>query len=195
MEEYVGYYIDICAKMFLIQKGENMKNLIKIIALIVMLFNFNNIMCFAQTAVQDADVPLETSETVSYTKLKTPVLLVDNPVLYMNKNVQFNAKFNKFSSLGLDYKPALRESKTYIGILINRDDTEYTIPLSELKMFIKRKEAEKLTDIETGDEIQVKGTVFSSALGDPWLDVTEIKILTVKENKNKEKEKTTDTKK
>ena len=54
-------------------------------------------------------------------------------------------------------------------------------------MFIKRKDAEKLTDIEAGDSIMIKGKVFSAALGDPWMDIIEIKVLTPK---NKETQKT-----
>ena len=88
------------------------------------------------------------------------------------------ATFDKFSTLGLDYKPAMRSSENYIGILIKRDDVvDHTIPLSEMKMFLKRDLAEKNINLEQNDKIEITGKVFSTALGDPWIDVTDIKIL------------------
>ena len=85
-----------------------------------------------------------------------------------------NAKFDKFSTLGLDYKPALRSSENYISFLIKRDDTTYDIPLSEMKLFLKRELAEKNINLKTNDEIKITGTVFSDALGDAWIDVENI---------------------
>lgn len=121
-----------------------------------------------------------------YTILRTPTLIVANPYSYLNKYVEFPAKFNKFSTLGLDYRPAMRESQVYIGVLIDRDDAgNNVIPLSELKMFLKRSEAEKFTDLNAGDSILIKGKVFSAALGDPWMDIIELKVLS-----HKDKEKT-----
>ncbi len=56
-----------------------------------------------------------------------------------------NATFDKFSTLGLDYKPALRENANYIGFLIQRDDVvDHDVPLSEMKLFLKRDYAEKI---------------------------------------------------
>ena len=45
-----------------------------------------------------------------------------------------------------------------------------------MKLFIKRDMAEKFIDLKTNDEIQIKGVVFSDALGDTWVDVNELKI-------------------
>ena len=87
------------------------------------------------------------------------------------------AKFDKFSTLGLDYKPAMKSSEEYISFLIKRDDTTYNIPLSEMKLFLKRSVAEKFIDLKTNDEIEIKGNVFSDALGDAWVDVEELKII------------------
>ena len=36
--------------------------------------------------------------------------------------------------------------------------------------------AEKFIDLKTDDEIEIKGLVFSDALGDSWVDVKELKI-------------------
>ena len=103
-----------------------------------------------------------------------PLAIVNRPSSYLNKRVTIVARFNKFAALGLDYKPAMRSSETYISFLIFRPDTDKNIPLSEMKLFITRKSAEKLIDLKEGDTIKFSGTVFSTALGDPWLDVDTI---------------------
>lgn len=105
-----------------------------------------------------------------------PIDLVNNPTAYLNQEVAFSAKFDKFSTLGLDYKRAFRDSKDYISFLIKRPglNEEYNIPLSELKLILKRDEAEKFIDIDSGDRIEIKGKVFSTALNDPWVDVYEL---------------------
>ena len=95
-----------------------------------------------------------------------------------------NAKFDKFSTLGLDYKSAFKSSEDYISFLIKRDDTTFDIPLSEMKLFIKREEAEKFIDLKTDDEIQIVGTVFSDALGDTWIDVTKLTLIKKAPNKD-----------
>lgn len=167
-----------------------MNNFIKFTALFLTLFFSVNISYSASVNTTSKPVinKVETKNTnsVTYTLVKSPTLVVANPYAYINKNIEFPAKFNKFSTLGLDYKPAMRESQAYIGVLIERDDVgNNIIPLSEFKMFLKRTDAEKLTDIETGDRVMVKGKVFSTALGDPWMDITEFKILTSKQDKAK----------
>ena len=86
------------------------------------------------------------------------------------------AKFDKFSTLGLDYKPAFKSSDDYISFLIRRDDSAHDIPLSEMKLFLKRTEAEKFIDLKTDDEIEIKGVVFSDALGDVWIDVKQLTV-------------------
>ena len=60
------------------------------------------------------------------------------------------------------------------------DDTKYDIPLSEMKIFLKRSEAEKHIDLDSGDEIEFCGKVFSTALGDIWMDVDKFTVLTEK---------------
>ena len=103
--------------------------------------------------------------------------IVNSPKSYLNKTVTMQAKFDKFSTLGLDYKPAMRSSEEYISFLIQRDDSTYDIPLSEMKLFMKRAEAEKFIDLKTDDVISVTGKVFSDALGDAWIDVEKISII------------------
>lgn len=103
--------------------------------------------------------------------------IVNAPNKYLNKQVIIKAKFDKFSTLGLDYKPAFKTSDDYISFLIKRDDTKFDIPLSEMKLFIKRETAEKFIDLKTNDEIEIKGTVFSDALGDAWIEVSQLNII------------------
>lgn len=104
--------------------------------------------------------------------------VVNNPSNYLNKKIKMDATFDKFSTLGLDYKPAFRNSKDYISFLICRSDVvDHVVPLSEMKLFLKRDVAEKFIDLESGDKIEVYGRVFSQALGDPWIEVEHLKII------------------
>ena len=159
-----------------------MKTLIKILSFLMLaVITPNFVLAETTAAKQTPKTTAEATDKTTYTMLQTPTVVVNNPNAYLDKNIQFVAKFNKFSVLGLDYSPALRSSQTHIGILINRDDVgNNIIPLSEFKIFLKRTDAEKIADIESGDSILIKGKVFSVALGDPWLDIKEIKILTPK---------------
>ena len=117
-----------------------------------------------------------------------PLNIVANPSKYLRRNVRIKAKFDKFSTLGLDYPPAMRSSEKYISFLIQRPDiTDHNIPLSEMKIFLKKEVAEKNIDLDAGDEIMFSGKVFSTALGDAWIDVDEFKVL----NKHKKDTKTT----
>ncbi len=120
--------------------------------------------------------PIQATKTVQVYEV-APLTVVNSPSSYLNKKVLMKAKFDKFSTLGLDYKPAFRSSDDYISFLIKRDNTSHDIPLSEMKLFLKRETAEKFIDLKTDDEIEIKGTVFSDALGDTWIDVSELKIL------------------
>src|SRR5574344_311517 len=113
--------------------------------------------------------------------LTNPLDIVANPSKYLHKKVKIRAKFDKFSTLGLDYKPAYRSSEKYITFLIKRSDVvNYTIPLSEMKIFMTRKVAEKSIDLDEGDEIEIFGLVFSDALGDAWVEVEGFNVLTAK---------------
>jgi hypothetical protein len=78
----------------------------------------------------------------------------------------------------LDYPAVNRPHEKYISFLIQRPDiTNHNIPLSELKIFLSKDLAEKNIDLDTGDEIVFTGKVFSTALGDPWVDVDAIKVV------------------
>lgn len=130
-------------------------------------------------------VTLKTAETPVYQEVSS-LAVVANPAKYLNKHIKIKAKFDKFSTLGLDYKPAYRSSEKYITFLIKRDDvTDHTIPLSELKNFLPRDIAEKYIDLNSGDEIEYSGVVFSNALGDAWVDVEKFVVLSKKPKDNK----------
>lgn len=110
-----------------------------------------------------------------------PLDVVARPNFYLNKNIKIKAKFDKFSTLGLDYKPAMKSSEKYISFLIQRPDiTDHNIPLSELKIFIDRTEAEKYIDLNSGDIVEFSGKVFSAALGDPWMEVDKFTVISTK---------------
>lgn len=114
-----------------------------------------------------------------------PLNIVAHPSAYINKTVKIRAKFDKFSTLGLDYKPAMRSSENYISFLIQRPDVfDHNIPLSELKIFMNRDEAEKYIDLNSGDVIEFTGRVFSTALGDPWMDAYNFTVISSKPKNN-----------
>lgn len=116
-----------------------------------------------------------------------PVDVVAHPEKYLNKNLLFNTMFVAFTSIGLDYEPINRASSKYIGVMIyNNEPNDIILPLSEMKLFLKREDAEKHIDLESGDKIKVYGTVFSTAMGDPWVDIKEIEVIS---QKNKPQEK------
>lgn len=136
--------------------------------------------CLEKVSAQPAATtakPAAVQQTAAQTVAATPLSIVDSPKTYLNKTVIMKAKFDKFSTLGLDYKPAFKSSDDYISFLIKRDDTTHDFPLSEMKLFLKRDLAEKFIDLKTDDEIEIKGKVFSDALGDAWIDVSELKII------------------
>lgn len=130
-------------------------------------------------AVVQKVVPQKTCDT-SY-ELTKPLDIVANPTKYLNKHVKIKAKFDKFSTLGLDYKPAYRSSEKYITFLIKREDTTgHTVPLSEMKNFLERTTAEKYIDLKPGDEVEYCGIVFSDALGDAWINVEKFTAISQK---------------
>jgi len=108
----------------------------------------------------------------------TTLKLVDRPQDYLNKYVKFSANFYIFSTLALDYKPALRPSKTHLSFLVYRPNAK--IPFSELKLAMpmpKEKDPENafLTTLKDGDKLEIIGKVFSTALDEPWVDVVKVK--------------------
>ena len=143
--------------------------------------------CYDKAIAQPAAVQTPIAQAKQDIVIKvTPLAIVNSPKSYLNKSIVMNATFDKFSTLGLDYKPAYKSSEDYISFLIKRDDTEFNIPLSEMKLFLLRKKAEKYIDLKTDDKIEIKGTVFSDALGDVWIDVNDI-IITQKAPDNDKK--------
>ena len=106
-----------------------------------------------------------------------PLEVVKAPNLYLNKAIKMNVVFDKFTTLGLDYNRVKHSGDDYIGFLIQRSDVvDHNVPLSEMKLFLKRDYAEKFAELDTGDKLEVTGIVFSNALGDPWVDISNIVI-------------------
>ncbi len=125
------------------------------------------------------------SQAPAYIKL-TPNQAVNNPTQYLNKKIEITGKFDKFTTLGLDYKKAMKPSTTYISFLMQRDDVkDHNVPLSELKLFVKREYAEKFIDLNTSDTIKVKGTMFSTALGDAWAEIDSIEVISKAQTNDK----------
>ena len=102
----------------------------------VLLFTGSNL-CTDKVTAETIAPSIEQNSLVSdnYT---SPLLVVKSPSSFLNKNIQMKARFDKFSTLGLDYKSAFKSSEEYISFLIKRDDTSYDIPLSEMKLFLTR---------------------------------------------------------
>ena len=147
--------------------------------------SINNV--YSQTATTVISTP--SMPQVQYIDVN-PLDIVANPSKYLRKNVRIKGKFDKFSTLGLDYPPAMRSSENYISFLIQRPDvTNHNIPLSELKIFLKKEVAEKHIDLDAGDEVMFSGKIFSTALGDPWMDVDEFKVLNKQKKDNNQQSK------
>ncbi len=158
-------------------------NKLKILLLIAAITTGLNVYAVTQAPVHKPSINLENPMQIQTRNciVVNPLDVVARPDFYQNKYVKIKAKFDKFSTLGLDYKPAFRSSEDYISFLIQRPDvTDHNIPLSEMKIFMKRTEAEKYIDLNSGDEIEFIGKVFSKALGDVWIDVDNFKVLSSK---------------
>ena len=100
------------------RKEKLMKRIIYILTVLVLFLTpFNG--TYAETAT-----PAKQQQTLQVTDSINAASLdiVREPKKYLNKTVTMTVTFDKFSTLGLDYKPAMRNSQDYIGFLIKRDD-------------------------------------------------------------------------
>lgn len=160
--------------------NKNIKSIILILAITL------GINAYASSPIQtNTSLTSQMQTTKNYvtpsSQTVNPLNIVARPSFYLNKTVKIRAKFDKFSTLGLDYKPAMRSSENYITFLIQRPDViDHNIPLSELKIFLNRTEAEKYIDLNSGDIVEFSGRVFSTALGDPWMDATTFTVISSK---------------
>lgn len=161
-----------------------MNKLRNLILIIAMFAGLAVPVAFSSTPVLNhKNVQQVVNPAITYVSVN-PLDLVAKPNFYLNKNIKIKAKFDKFSTLGLDYKPAMRSSEDYISFLIQRPDiTDHNIPLSELKIFLKRADAEKHIDLNSGDIVEFSGKVFSTALGDPWMDVAQFNVISKEDKK------------
>lgn len=103
--------------------------------------------------------------------------LVSEPAKFLGKKIVLEGEFYSFSTLALDYEPAMRSSKDYIGLVLARPD-QTEIPLVELKIASSLKYfKDKNINLEHGHKLAIKGKVYAVALGEPWVDVEEISLL------------------
>ena len=169
----------------------NNKKIISIILCLVSIFTLGYYLKDdAAVAQTQTKAPAQTKQVQNQSTVvnTTSLNVVANPTRFLNRTVKMQATFDKFSTLGLDYKKAMRSSEKYIGILIQRDDVlDHNIPLSEMKLFLTKELAEKYIDLDTGDKIQITAKVFSTALGDPWLDVENITVIKKAQTTEKKK--------
>ena len=103
--------------------------------------------------------------------------LVSEPSKFLGKKIVLEGEFYSFSTLALDYEPAMRSSKDFIGLVLARPD-QTEIPLVELKIAASLKSfKEKNINLEHGNKLAIKGKVYAVSLGEPWMDVEEISII------------------
>ena len=165
-----------------------MKNMLKVL-IITAALAVNTAVIAAPQATPAQQTPAVQTQQQTYTTVNA-LDVVASPSKYLNKFITVKGKFDKFSTLGLDYEPAMRSSEDYITFLIQRPDVvDHNIPLSEMKIFLKRTEAEKHIDLDAGDEIEFSGKVFSNALGDVWMDAEKFTVLTQKNKEETSSEK------
>ena len=161
-------------------------NLLTCIGFLLLCFSFSSVLYLSSyAAIKDKKVEgkkeEETKKEPINEKEFEPVLLgalLNNPESFLEKKIKFRGKFSSFSTLALDYEPALRKAKDYISLTIFRPNTK--IPLSELKLAFPVKDAkenEVIRELEEEDLLEFYGKVFSAALDEPWVDVLEIKKL------------------
>ena len=157
--------------------------LIVLVALAGIGFSNNAISQNAPKAIENYIISTSNT-TTTYT---TPIEILNNAQKYLNKPIKIEAKFNRFATLGLDYPKALRSSEEYISFIVQRNDViDHDVPLSEMKLFMKRELAENFIELDTNDRIKIDGVMFSNALGDVWIDVEKIQIVEkAKKNENK----------
>ncbi len=158
-----------------------MKNIVKVLIITAALAINTIVIAAPQTAPQAKPQQAQQTQQAQVYTTVNALDVVAAPSKYLNNFITVKGKFDKFSTLGLDYAPAMRSSEDYITFLIQRPDiTDHNIPLSEMKIFLKRTEAEKHIDLNAGDEIEFSGKVFSTALGDVWMDAEKFTVLTQK---------------
>jgi hypothetical protein len=139
-----------------------------------------------------AEAPTPPEPPLENVQLVTTQELVDAPQKFLHKNVKFCAPFHSYTSLALDYKPALRPSKTHLSFLILRPDRK--VPFSEIKLAMpipkdKDPKNKLLQDLKDQDTIEVTGTVFAIPMDEPWIDVKQLVKTASAPDPKKDKEK------
>ena len=124
---------------------------LKVLVLVLSILSSQSNLSYVKASEETKETK-ETKDTKTENKVKKkikeeefqPLLigtLLDKPEEYIRKKIKFRGKFSSFTTLALDYKPAMRKSKDYISICIFRPDSK--IPLSELKLAYPVNEAKE----------------------------------------------------
>lgn len=180
--------------MTLIKSKENNLRGFSLLLCFLFLVSFSNQDLLAKSKKPSDDTKKETKikkEPINESNFQ-PVLigaLLEKPQDYIGKKIKFRGRFSSFTTLALDYKPAMRSSKDYISICIFRADSK--IPLSELKLAYPVKEAKEdpiIRELEESDLLEMYGEVFSAALDEPWVDLLQIKKIESAPKKSEDKE-------
>jgi hypothetical protein len=129
----------------------------------------------AKTSAKQAAKPAAPVKVITL----TPRELLASPAVYKQKTVQMQGVVAGFSALGLDYPPVKFDAKDYVTLLLYRGDVPegFQIPLSELKLFVKRDVLKDVKRLGQGDSVSIQGTVVSDALGDAWVNVSRLIVV------------------
>jgi hypothetical protein len=103
--------------------------------------------------------------------------LVIDPTAWVGKDICFEGRFSSFSTLALDYPPAMRSRTEYISITLQRPGTD--IPLGEVKLAMDLEDVQnhaELSKAKTGDPLRMRGKVFSDALAEPWIELDQVQV-------------------
>jgi len=169
-----------------------MKKLLFILFILSLVFNVQSVLSKKtkekpdETKQEEKQIKKEEINETEFDIVK-PGKLLAKPQDFIGKKIKFRGKFSSFTTLALDYKEAMRDSKDYISICIFRPDS--SIPLSELKLAYPVKEAKEnttLMELEENDLIEIYGKVFSAALDEPWVDILAVKLIESAKPKEKE---------
>ena len=117
---------DLCAKHATIELKKRLKIMLNIkyfksaVLVAICAFALTTSNLYVEKVIaQPVVAPAKQASTVVEQNAEKPLDIVKNPTSYLNKTVRMNATFDKFATLGLDYKSAMRSSEEYISFLIS----------------------------------------------------------------------------
>ena len=100
-----------------------------LVSLLILVFT---VPVFAQNQQENTQKPKTQAVQQKANFIRTsPLEVVATPDRFLNKKIIMDGKFDKFTTLGLDYKKAFRDSTKYIGFLLQRDDVEWQLYIKQ----------------------------------------------------------------